>query len=647
VSNQVTTNPTTLYGYDAVGNLKSVSDPNGMTTTYSYNDLNELTDEVAKNASNQTLFSEHTDWYADGMKQDVIDKRYDASGTLTSQTTTAWLYDGLDRLTQETLTVQTGTPGTSGVPTAYMDTFSYDLASNRMQEQIDGGSTVSGGSTIAYSYNGDDQLQLQTTTVHGTGTTDQIAYSYDPAGNLASQFNSNGTTDIYSYNLNNQMIQDATFTSGYKVTDYTYDGDGVLAGQVQKVEDENPEPDDDGNVIPALVTISQTHYLNDPNNPTGSTKAIQTSIGLGGTPTTSYVLGLKVEAQRDTTNGTLYLLTDGHNSTRALTTSTGAISTSQLFDYDAFGTAIDFDPTTAKTTWLFGGDGFYDKTNGFTYQLARWRNGFWFTQSDYGREGQGNVNDPLSLQPRMYADGNPINGWDPSGHFGIGEMLSVVSIMSTLDAVVGYTKQVVRIGQDGLILSDLANFMAGVRSDSTYSIEDQLSIRDQATLEATQAIADAVGNGIGIVRDAANAFWMKLAFTGLLTVGSAVVQTAATELHHAFPKYLGGTPSNSSTLGHLVEMTREQHIDLHNQIDAAIQPTRFGTAEVRAQGFSSLAEYWTNQPPSAKIEMLDKLLETTAAFERSKGLSGLVSAAINGIKYSPGFSALLPRLKIP
>jgi YD repeat-containing protein len=44
-----TTHPTTLYTYDADGNLKSVSDPNGMTTAYSYNNLNELTDEVVKN----------------------------------------------------------------------------------------------------------------------------------------------------------------------------------------------------------------------------------------------------------------------------------------------------------------------------------------------------------------------------------------------------------------------------------------------------------------------------------------------------------------------------------------------------------------------------------------------------------------------
>ena len=72
---------------------------------------------------------------------------------------------------------------------------------------------------------------------------------------------------------------------------------------------------------------------------------------------TSYVLGLGVIAQYISTNGMLYLLTDGHGSTRALTTSNGSISSGQIYDYDAFGTPLDFDPASAKTTWLFVGMG--------------------------------------------------------------------------------------------------------------------------------------------------------------------------------------------------------------------------------------------------------------------------------------------------
>ena len=42
-----------------------------------------------------------------------------------SQTTTAWTYDALDRLTGEVLTVQTAA---SDTPTAYNDQFKFDLA---------------------------------------------------------------------------------------------------------------------------------------------------------------------------------------------------------------------------------------------------------------------------------------------------------------------------------------------------------------------------------------------------------------------------------------------------------------------------------------------------------------------------------------
>ncbi|MDP9174575.1 MAG: hypothetical protein M3O30_12010, partial [Planctomycetota bacterium] len=67
----------------------------------------------------------------------------------------------------------------------------------------------------------------------------------------------------------------------------------------------------------------------------------------------------------------------------------------------------------ALTPWLFGGDGLYDPSTGWTYQLARYRNGFWFTQMDsYG----GDSADPQSLHKYLYVGANSVNNWDPSGH---------------------------------------------------------------------------------------------------------------------------------------------------------------------------------------------------------------------------------------
>src|SRR6185312_12394294 len=165
------------------------------------------------------------------------------------------------------------------------------------------------------------------------------------------------------------------------------------------------------------------YYLNDPNNPTGYTKAVEESSSLGGAPTRAYLLGLSVEAQSDSTNGVLYLLHDGHGSTRALYTS--SVTLSERYDYDAFG---DLLPSTggqsvagsAKTKWLFAGDGLYDAETGWNYNLARWRDGFRFTSMDSSMFGAGDLN---NANLDVYVGADPVNLLDPSGRVSTGEVL--------------------------------------------------------------------------------------------------------------------------------------------------------------------------------------------------------------------------------
>jgi YD repeat-containing protein len=379
-----TTQPTTVYSYDNAGNLLSDAEPNGDVTLYNYDVLNRLSGESVINSAHQLLFGENTYWADDGQKREVIDVRGDGAGGVTQPTFYNWTYDADGRLTGETLTVQAG--GGPDVPPAFADTYAYDLDNNRVGKTVDGGALATGGSTVAYAYNGDDQLITET----GTGALAyQTTSTYDADGNLSTQVTTgdNAEDDSYGYDLQNDMT---SATVNDVTTNYTYDYNGVLTSE---------------------TTAGATTYdLNDPNNPTGNSKAIQQSSTPGGAPTTSYVLGLQVEAQSDPTRGgTLYLLVDGHGSTRALAGTSGGIASGQTFDYDTFGDQLT-NVGTADTDWLYGSGGVYDQSTGWTYNLARWLDGFTFTSSDtYG----GSTDDPAGLNKYDYADADPMAGDDP------------------------------------------------------------------------------------------------------------------------------------------------------------------------------------------------------------------------------------------
>jgi YD repeat-containing protein len=414
---------TTLYTYDPAGNLICESDPNGMTTIYTYDDLNRLTNETVRQGPSTTLFTQAYAYYDNGQRKDEIDTRYNSIGSTTSQIEYQWIYDNENRLTGESLTVLSGSG--AGVPAAYDDQFTYDLDNNRTKETITGSTNSWNNGTVVYTYNHDDQLLTETGAYSNPTQDYQTFYSYDASGNLQSKIpidaNGNPQEDFYSYDLQNHMTVDTQYTYMYlySVTNYVYDYAGTLQSESTTYADTG---NGDYNVPDNSTSIA---YLNDPYNPTGYTKAIEEQIttttasedGMSYTvqnSTRDYVLGLSVVAQSDSVNGMAYLLTDGHGSTRALVNTSGSVVSGQVFDYDAFGTALDFNAATADTTWLFGGDGFYDPGSGWTYQLARWRNGFWFTQADGG--GYGTNSDPISLHKYLYAGADPVTNIDPSGH---------------------------------------------------------------------------------------------------------------------------------------------------------------------------------------------------------------------------------------
>ena len=109
--------------------------------------------------------------------------------------------------------------------------------------------------------------------------------------------------------------------------------------------------------------------------------------------------------------GTHFYLADGHQSTRQLTDSLGAVSAS--YTYDAFGVQLQASGTTSND-FLYTGEQF-DPNIGFYYLRARYysqKTGRFVSTDAY----EGNIFDPISLHRYLYANGNPIDMRDPSGN---------------------------------------------------------------------------------------------------------------------------------------------------------------------------------------------------------------------------------------
>ena len=504
--------PTTLYTYDPVGNLDTVTLPNGVVEDYDYDGLNRLEKLTVTNAAGHKLFEQEYKLLPDGQRDYVIEKRYDGQSDMPfSKVKIDWTYDALNRLVAEThdadLTPGTDTPEDFGTPDAtlgdYTDFFSFDLAGNRLLKlrgwdvngsgQWDAGEPVS--ERIAYRYNARDQLLEETTDSNADGTPDSsILFAYDDNGNTTAK-----GSDSYTWDLRGRM---SSATVNNTVTGYAYDHAGVRIGQ---------------------TTGTDTHtFLYDKQNPTGYAKALQESVN-GGLER-SYVLGLRVEGQwaKDEVLGTfgladqVWFIRDGHGSNRGLTGTDGAVLAS--YDYTAFGDAIGFIALDADTTELFGGDGVYDRATGWTYHLARWRDGHRFVSYD---SFEADPTSPAYLHKYLYGNANPVYYVDPTGQFSfqIGDLLVSGSIK-------------------GYVLGTITFYAIGKAISATRLLITQGNLRNFEWFEATDLLSLIPGAAWGAVFTRITTLSSKL----LTTVGGKVVgryfgvglETAAQAFSKAF-----------------------------------------------------------------------------------------------------------------
>jgi len=392
------------YGYDAVGNTTAITYPNGFQVTRSYDTLDRL--------------SSVRDWLGHTARFG-----YDAADNLitqtlpTSTTTTIGMgYDAADRLTgiTDTTPITTWTYGytrdKAGEITAAVDPldgqahrYSYDkLAGLTADSQGSSGvtSTVgwandaarevtqrldpSGPYTSTLTYDNAHEL-TGTTTLSGTTTTHNLAYTYNQNGDRTTQTDSvSGASATFGYDQADRLITAVVSdTSGITTSGYSYDGDGLRQSKVIGTQVLTETWDTSGH-LPVLLQDGSTRYVTGPD-------------------------GLPIEQVISDTRGiTLqYILRDQLGSTRALLD--GAGNTVATYTYDPYGNVVSH-TGSAATPFGFAGQ-YTDAETGLQYLRARYY--------DPGT-GQFMSVDPLvdeTGQPYAYTSGNPLNNTDPTGLF--------------------------------------------------------------------------------------------------------------------------------------------------------------------------------------------------------------------------------------
>jgi RHS repeat-associated protein len=242
---------TTSYTYDTYGDLASTSVTAGSqtdTTKYAYNSLGELYCETSPNATADSVTCPS---FGSSRVADTTTYTYDADGNETSVTDpdgnmTSYAYDGDGDVTSVTdpvgnvtenvydddgeVTSVTNGYGTSSAATT---TYTYETPIESCP------SSVTGAAYCDQTTNPDDETttsyydalgRLVESVPPDSTEQDPTSYTYDGDGNVLTMTDGAGTTS-YTYNADNQLhtVTDTSTNSGYTADDevtYAYDADG-------------------------------------------------------------------------------------------------------------------------------------------------------------------------------------------------------------------------------------------------------------------------------------------------------------------------------------------------------------------------------------------------------------------------------------
>jgi RHS repeat-associated protein len=327
------------YAYDPAGNLTQITYPNGKTITRSYDSVNRLRSvSTWLSAPNTVTFT------------------YDPNSNLTNETypnsvAATFTYDKADRLTSIT-DVKGGTSllhlsytrDHLGLVTAESDrAFGYDGLNRLTSDSL---------ATTAYTYNAADELTKLTTSAStttfgydnanelksSTGHAGTTTYAYDPQGNRMSATPPSSSPATYTYDQANRLTG---FSHGTTTASYAYNGDGL---RMSKTVNATAEPFawNLAEGLPLVLRGGSTSYVTGP----------------GGMPLEQISAGGAVAFYHQ----------DQLGSTRMLTDSTGTVKAT--YTYNAYGSLSS---STGSVSQPFGFTGQYtDSESGLIYLRARY-----------------------------------------------------------------------------------------------------------------------------------------------------------------------------------------------------------------------------------------------------------------------------------
>ncbi len=163
----------------------------------------------------------------------------------------------------------------------------------------------------------------------------------------------------------------------------------------------------------------------------------------------------------------MYLLVDGHGSTRQVNLHAAPGSVFQRYAYDAYGNMLKYGSLfgntsgladTLMTSHLYSGEQ-TDALTGMQYLRARYYDP---TTGRFNRVDPfaGNTQDPQSLHKYAYAHTNPVMGVDPSGLISLTDALVSVSIATISGGIVGYAAAPAGKKAEGVVRGASAGFLS-------------------------------------------------------------------------------------------------------------------------------------------------------------------------------------------